>query len=130
MVSYATFIYSNWPCMSPRAIAPNVRSIDARPRVLVADNHPTGFGNSRSLLATDFDIVGAVSDGRQALDLSLRLDPDIVVLDIRMPELDGFQTLRELRRIGSRAKVVLLTMHRERCICRRRDPAPVRKATF
>jgi CheY-like chemotaxis protein len=63
------------------------------------------------LLADDFDIVAAVSDGQQALDLSLRLDPDIIVLDVTMPKLDGFQTLRELRRIGSRAKVVLMTMY-------------------
>jgi len=62
-------------------------------------------------LASHFDIVGAASDGRQALDLSHRLDPDVVVLDIGMPELDGFQTLQELRRTDSRAKVVMLTMY-------------------
>jgi CheY-like chemotaxis protein len=79
--------------------------------VIVADNHTEVLEIVARLLATDFNILGAVSDGRQALDLSLRLDPDVIVLDIRMPELDGFQTLEELRRIGSRAKVVLLTMY-------------------
>jgi DNA-binding NarL/FixJ family response regulator len=63
------------------------------------------------LLEADFEIVAAASDGRQALDLSLRLDPDVVVLDVSMPGLNGFQVLRELRRIGSRAKIVLLTSH-------------------
>jgi DNA-binding NarL/FixJ family response regulator len=63
------------------------------------------------LLEADFEIVATAPDGRQALDLSLRLDPDVVVLDVSMPELDGFQILRELRGIGARAKVVLLTLY-------------------
>jgi CheY-like chemotaxis protein len=63
------------------------------------------------MLQADFDILAAVPDGRQALECSLRLDPDLAVLDISMPGLDGFQTLQELRRAGSRVKVVLLTMH-------------------
>jgi len=79
--------------------------------VLLADNHAQVLEIVGGLLAADFDIVDAVSDGRQALDLCLRLHPDIVVLDIGMPELDGFQTLRELRRLGSQVKVVLLTLH-------------------
>ncbi len=62
-------------------------------------------------LAADFEIVAAASEGRQALDLSFRLDPDIAVLDINMPGLDGFQILQELRGTGSRAKVLLLTLH-------------------
>jgi CheY-like chemotaxis protein len=62
-------------------------------------------------LANRFEIVAAVTDGRQAVNDCERLDPDAVVLDITMPELDGFQTLRALKRMESRAKVVLLTMH-------------------
>jgi DNA-binding NarL/FixJ family response regulator len=62
-------------------------------------------------LKTDFEVVATASDGREALDLALRLDPDAVVLDVSMPELDGFQVLQELRRLGARAKVVLLTLH-------------------
>ena len=50
-------------------------------------------------------------DGRQALEASGRLDPDLIVLDITMPGLDGFHTARELKRMGSRAKIVFLTMH-------------------
>jgi CheY-like chemotaxis protein len=77
----------------------------------LADNHPQVLEIVARLLAAEFDIVGAVADGRQALDLSVRLNPDVAVLDIGMPELDGFQTVRELRRLGSRVKVVLLTMY-------------------
>ena len=89
----------------------NAQGVDARPRVLLADDHVEILNVLTVLLESDFDIVASASDGRQALDLSLRLDPDIVVLDVSMPELSGFETLRELRRIGSRAKVVLLTLH-------------------
>ena len=95
----------------PRVLTPDATRIDARPTVVLADNHAQVLEIVGRLLAPDFNVVGAVGDGRQALDHSLRLDPDVVVLDIRMPELDGFQTLRELRRAGSRAKVVLLTMY-------------------
>jgi DNA-binding NarL/FixJ family response regulator len=77
----------------------------------LADDHIQFLEIVSGLLAPDFDIVDTASNGREALDRSLRLDPDIVVLDIGMPELDGFQTLLELRRNGSRAKVVMLTMY-------------------
>jgi len=91
---------------------PRVRSsTGARPRVLLADNHPKVLKIATRLLSSDFDVVGTAEDGRQALALSSQLDPDVVVLDVGMPKLDGFQTLQELRRIGSRAKVVMLTMH-------------------
>ena len=84
---------------------------DAKPRVLIADDNPRVLEMVVDLLEADFEIIAAASDGRQALDLSLRLDPQIIVLDVSMPELDGFEVLRKLRGSGSRAKVVLLTLH-------------------
>jgi len=83
----------------------------ARPKVLLADNHPQFLEIVAGLLSVDYEVVAAVPDGRQALESSLLLDPDVAILDIRMPEFDGFETLRELRRMASRAKVVLLTLH-------------------
>jgi CheY-like chemotaxis protein len=85
---------------------------ERKPRVLVADDNALILSNVSSLLAKNFDLVAAVPDGRQALDASRRLDPDVVVLDVSMPGLNGFQTARELTRAGSRAKIVMLTMHR------------------
>ncbi len=82
-----------------------------RPRVLLADDHLAVLKSVKRLLAADFDVVAAVADGSQALDASLRLDPDVVVLDVTMPGLDGFQTAQELKRIGSRARIVFLSMH-------------------
>jgi CheY-like chemotaxis protein len=87
------------------------RHDERKPRVLVADDNALILSNVSSLLARNFDLLAAVTDGRQALDASRRLDPDVVVLDVSMPGLNGFQTARELTRSGSRAKIVMLTMH-------------------
>jgi DNA-binding NarL/FixJ family response regulator len=92
---------------------PSAKRGNAKPRLLLADDNTRVVQMVRGLLSADFDIVAEAPDGRQALDLSLDLDPDVIVLDVSMPELDGFQTVRKLRAIGSRAKVVLLTLHRE-----------------
>jgi len=82
----------------------------SRPRVLVADDHLQVLESVSSFLSTDFDVVATASDGREAVDLALRLQPDIAVLDMAMPGLDGFQTVEELKRHGSPAKPVFLTM--------------------
>jgi CheY-like chemotaxis protein len=64
------------------------------------------------MLADDFNVVGACTGGREALDLALQVAPDVIVLDVDMPELDGFQTLQALRRSGSpTTPVVFLSMH-------------------
>ena len=84
---------------------------DARPSVLVADDHPQVLEAVSTLLEADFRLVGATTDGQRALESSYRLDPDLVVLDITMPGLNGFQVARELKRTGARAKIVFLSMH-------------------
>ena len=84
-----------------------------RPRVLLADDHINLLKSVSRHLADAFDIVATAADGRQALDLARRLRPDVVVLDVAMPDLNGFQTLEQLRRDGPEARVVFLTMHRD-----------------
>jgi DNA-binding NarL/FixJ family response regulator len=81
-----------------------------RPRILLADDHPGVLEHASRILASDYEVVGTVADGRSAVDAAFRLQPDLVVLDIMMPELDGFHAARELRRRGSTAKVVFLTI--------------------
>ena len=95
----------------PRAVAPKDATHRLKPRVVIADDHAPILASVSRLLADDFEVVAAVTDGRQALEVSLRLDPDVVVADITMPALNGYQVLDQLRRRGSRAKVVLLSMH-------------------
>ncbi len=85
----------------------------ARPRVLLADDHVRFLESVSRVLAAKFDVVAIAGDGREALDLAGRLRPDVVVLDIAMPDLNGFQTLEQLRRDGPETRVVFLTMHQD-----------------
>jgi len=84
-----------------------------RPRVLLADDHCVVAEGLRSLLQPHFDVVGIVSDGRELLAAATKLDPDVIVLDISMPSLNGIEAARQMRSAKCRAKVIFLTMHRE-----------------
>ena len=84
--------------------------------VVVADDHPVVRIGVRIILQsqTEFEIVGEASDGRQALDLIQQLKPNILLLDLAMPNLPGLETLRELTRQSAHIKTVLLTGHIDR----------------
>ncbi|MGB9435471.1 MAG: response regulator transcription factor [Candidatus Acidiferrum sp.] len=84
-----------------------------RPRILLADDHVGMLVNASDILREQFEVVGAVTDGRAAVDAALELKPDLVVLDIGMPEMGGFDAARELRRSGCNAKVVFLTIQQD-----------------
>jgi two-component system nitrate/nitrite response regulator NarL len=62
-------------------------------------------------LREEFEIVGTVSNGRDAIEATLRLDPDIIVLDISMPVLNGIQVSSWLRQSHPRSKILFLTIH-------------------
>ena len=83
-----------------------------RIRVLVVDDHATYLKALEAVLATEcsIDVVGRAENGREAIALALSLEPDVIVLDIRMPVLDGFATMRRLRELGSSAAVLVLTV--------------------
>lgn len=81
------------------------------PRVLLADDHAEMRSHASSVLQETCDIVASVNDGLEAVEQTIRLNPDVVILDVTMPGLDGFQAARELRRRGSQAKVVFLSLH-------------------
>ena len=84
-----------------------------RPRVLVADDHQIVTGGLRVLLEPKFDLVGIVENGRDLLEAAARLRPDVIVADISMPLLNGIEAIRQLKKAGEPAPVVLLTMHLE-----------------
>lgn len=75
------------------------------------DDHRPILDAVAATLADDFDVVGVALDGRQAVETAPRVDPDVVVLDVDMPRLNGFQTLHALRQGGLRAPAVFLSMH-------------------
>jgi DNA-binding NarL/FixJ family response regulator len=80
-------------------------------RVLLADDHKIILEGLRSLLEPEFEIVGAVEDGRTLVDEARRLLPDLVVADISMPELNGIDAVRQIKKFGAHIRVVFLTMH-------------------
>jgi DNA-binding NarL/FixJ family response regulator len=82
-------------------------------RVLLADDHEAMLAGVRLALQEEFDIVGAVNNGLDALREVRRLDPDVLVLDISMPGLNGIQTANEIHSAGLRTKVVFLTVHQD-----------------
>jgi two-component system nitrate/nitrite response regulator NarL len=86
-----------------------------RVRVLVADDHPLyREGIVRAIKdRPDLELVGEAADGREALDSIKGLDPDVAVLDIRMPELEGTQVLSALRRDGVQTEVLFLSAFME-----------------
>lgn len=93
------------------AVVPRLsRSSGVKPRLLLVDDHRGVLDRVSTLLSSDFDVVGVATDGRQALTRAIDLDPDVIVLDINMPEYHGFRTMRALEQIKSRAPVVFLSM--------------------
>jgi DNA-binding NarL/FixJ family response regulator len=84
-----------------------------RKRVVVADDLATVLGEVAALLRESFEVVGAFSDGRAALEGTLALEPDLVVLDISMPEMSGIEVAEELTRRAHNIRVVFLTVHED-----------------
>jgi len=83
------------------------------PSVLIADDHIIVSQGLQSLLEDEFDIVGTVTNGRALIEAARQLKPDVLVVDISMPILNGLDAVRQLRREGDQTKVVFLTMHAE-----------------
>ncbi len=80
-------------------------------RVLLADDHKIVLEGLRAILEPEFEIVGAVEDGRALVGEAARRSPDVVVADISMPGLNGIDAARQIRKRDERIKIVFLTMH-------------------
>jgi DNA-binding NarL/FixJ family response regulator len=85
----------------------------SRVRVLLADDHESILAKVRGVLGDDFDIVGAVNNGRDAVRQVQRLDPDVLVIDVSMPVMDGLQAASLLQSTHRRTKIVFLTVHED-----------------
>ena len=83
----------------------------ARPRILLADDHAMLLDAFKALLEPEFDVVGTVTDGRMLLEEFARLRPDVVVLDIGMPLLNGLDAGRQLKSQQKSVKLIYLTMN-------------------
>ena len=88
------------------------RAKKAKPlRVLIADDHRLFAEALEAILATDerIEVVGQASDGGEAVELARRLGPDVVLMDVSMPVLDGFEATREIRAASDDTHVLMLT---------------------
>jgi DNA-binding NarL/FixJ family response regulator len=93
----------------PNAEIPGERFMSGRPRVLVADDHPAMLDTLAQMLSRDFEVIAKVTDGLSAVTEAERLEPDVLVLDIAMPGLNGIAAAARLKDRGSAAKVVFVT---------------------
>ncbi len=83
---------------------------DSRPQILIADDHPVFAESLRLLLEKSYGVIGTVSDGRALIAAAARLKPDVIVVDIGMPLLNGLDAAQRIRERLPKVKVVFLTM--------------------
>jgi len=82
-----------------------------KPRAIIADDHTMLMEGLKSLLAEHVDLVAVAEDGRALIDQALRWKPDLILLDISMPELNGVEAARRLRQYLPDTKLIFVTMH-------------------
>ena len=83
--------------------------------VLIVDDHPGFRASARRILEADgYEVVGEAADGRSAIAATSRLSPDIVLLDVNLPDADGFQLAKELSAGPGKAPVIVLTSSHDR----------------
>ncbi len=92
-----------------------------RTKVLIVDDHPLFRAGLRQVIADDarFELVGETGDGEAALRLIQEKKPDVAVLDVKLPGLDGLEIVRRLQAGRSPTRVIILTMHKEEELCNR-----------
>ena len=82
-----------------------------KPRILMADDHSLILAGLRKLVEVECDVVGTVEDGRALVGAAQKLRPDLILLDISMPLLNGLDAARQLTKLVPESKVIILTMH-------------------
>ena len=81
-------------------------------KLLLADDHRMLRDSlRRSMEEHGFDVVGEAADGAEAVQMALALEPDVVLMDVSMPNLDGVEATRQISRVVPGSQVVMLTMH-------------------
>jgi DNA-binding NarL/FixJ family response regulator len=89
-----------------------------RPGIVLADDHTLVMEAFRKLLEPEFEIIGAASDGRTLLAIAPELKPDVIVLDIGMPDISGMQAGCELKKLLPQTRLIALTMNEDPDIAR------------
>ena len=92
----------------------------SRPRILLADDHTLVLEGLAKLMEDQYELVGKVQDGRTLVHVAQEVEPDVLVVDISLPQLNGLDAARQIVKTVPRAKIIFLTMHA--------DPAYAREA--
>jgi DNA-binding NarL/FixJ family response regulator len=79
--------------------------------VLLADDHRIVLEGLKGLLGDEFEVVGTAENGRVLVEQAAKLRPDVIVADISMPQLNGIEAARQIKKANKRVKIVFLTMH-------------------
>lgn len=82
-----------------------------RTRLLIADDHVMFAQGLESLLRDEFELLGTAGNGEELVEATLHLDPDVILVDISMPVLNGFDAVRRIKASGCKTKIIFLTMH-------------------
>jgi two-component system invasion response regulator UvrY len=88
-------------------------------RILLADDYPAMIGALTRMLTPAYDVVGQVGDGDALLEAAMRLQPDLVIVDLHMPNVGGLEACRRIRRTMPQTKVILLTAAADEAIAER-----------
>ena len=83
----------------------------SRPRILIADDHTLLLEGYSKLLEDQFEVVGTASDGRQLLEMASALRPDLILLDVSMPVLNGIDAARRLSDLVPETRILMVSMH-------------------
>ena len=99
--------------MNSKQDLPAAAANSQKVRILLADDHELVRRGLRAILAADprYEICGEASNGREAIEKARQLEPDLVILDISMPELNGLEAAREIKRSAARTEVLALTVN-------------------
>jgi len=82
-----------------------------RIRLIIADDHVMFAQGLESLLRDEFELLGTAGNGQELVDATLELNPDVILVDISMPVLNGFDAVRRIRESGNETRIIFLTMH-------------------
>jgi len=93
----------------PQSFGAKVKGTD-RKRILIADDHVAMLEEVRELLGSSYDIVESVADGSALVEAAQRLQPDLIISDVSMPVMTGFQAAAAIRRLGIACKIIFLTV--------------------
>jgi DNA-binding NarL/FixJ family response regulator len=93
-----------------RSDVPRKEGVVIRKRVLLADDHTAMLDELRGLLGADYEIVGAVENGEKLVEAASALNPDVIVSDISMPIMTGFEAAAKIRQLGIASRIIFLTV--------------------